>query len=86
MGIGRYLLSIATTALAIFLAAPAHAQTLAYVVGQRDDPAPGNSGIQVVSVIDAATNTIVASIPVGLAVSVWIRTSWRLHRTAHVSM
>lgn len=66
MSIRRDLLCIPAMALATLVAAPAQAQTFAYVVGQRDDPAPGNSGIQVVSVIDAATNTIVASIPVGL--------------------
>ncbi len=48
------------------LASTASAQTFAYVLGQRDDPAPGNSGIQLVNVIDTSTNTIVASIPIGL--------------------
>lgn len=45
---------------------PASAQPYAYVLGQTDDPAPGNSGPQFVTVIDTATNTKVARIPAGL--------------------
>ena len=43
------------------------AQPFVYVLGQRDDPAPGNSGQSVVSVINTATNSIVQSIPVGIS-------------------
>lgn len=45
----------------------ASAQPFAYVMGQRDDPAPGNSGIQVLTVINTATNTKVATLPLGLS-------------------
>ena len=55
--------------LALFLvAAPAHgAQIFAYVVGQRDDNPTGNSGIQVISVIDTSTNAVIAKLPAGLS-------------------
>ena len=47
------------------LAGTAAAQPYAYVLGQTDDPAPGNSGAQIVTVIDTATNTKVAAVTAG---------------------
>ena len=46
----------------------ATSSTVAYVVGQIDDPNPGNSGIQIITAIDVATNAILARIPAGLAI------------------
>ena len=44
----------------------ATAQPYAYVLGARDlDPAPPNEGIQVLTVIDTATNKKVATVPLG---------------------
>lgn len=47
-------------------AGAAFAQPYAYVLGQRDDPAPGNSGVQTIVVIDTATSTRVATIDAGV--------------------
>jgi len=45
----------------------AFAQPYAYVLGQRDDPAtPENLGVQVITVIDTATNSKVTSVDAGL--------------------
>lgn len=58
---------LCAAALIVAGASLAAAQPFAYVVGTRDDPAPGNSGIQVLTVIDTATNTKVANVPLGLS-------------------
>ncbi len=47
------------------MAGPAYAQPYAYVLGQTDLPAPGNSGPQIVTVIDIAANTKVAAVTAG---------------------
>lgn len=42
------------------------AQPFVYVVGQRDDPGPLNSGTSVISVLNGATNVRVTTVPVGI--------------------
>ncbi len=66
-GIATGVLRLCAAVLVLGSASLAAAQPFAYVVGTRDDPAPGNSGIQVLTVIDTATNSKVANVPLGLS-------------------
>ena len=46
---------------------PSQLQPVAYIVGRRDSPSQGGTdGIQFVTAVDSATNTIAATIPVGV--------------------
>lgn len=53
----RVVAAIAVVGCAVLWESAASAQPYAYVLGQRDDPAPGNQGIQAVTIIAVATNT-----------------------------